>query len=599
MNTTEILDKAIALAADAAPSLSARLNVLRRQTDKSLMKVCVLGDFKAGKSTLINRLFLRRPLLPTEFSECTAVPTHVMNGPERLCLMKREADGTETLVEDILNPEPAKIAACITAKDETARADMAKQYSRAILTMPDILPDGICLVDTPGLNSTNTDIVTGTMLEAHEADAVLYVHHRTQLSTREEKLIRSLSGSQNPKLPFFILITHDSTQSDLTVAEICQEVKSSLALSYIEVQCAAFNRDDNQEGKVTMAFGTLSAFKPAAEKRSGFGSFGSFGSFGTQAPVTQVSPAPQAAQPLAEQLTHFFETSVAQGRIAKIRRELLPMLQELRGTLSGRLALCESDERKIAHLENELRVKKQEYEREIEDVLADFRMAQLTFKGRVQQKIKEIGRAKKQTISALKELSDVQSELSSWQETVPADISQAIEMLQIDLNRELREIAYQHSCRLSNKFRPNEQLPVSFDPGFLAKIPSWLTLTCDYLLVCVLSPMAFFIDLPLRYLFKDLPIFPANIMKKMAISIALAELDKVLNQVSQDVEENLNQQFSNLNDEMRTALLGNGNFADLEQALKDARQGVLDAAAKENLQTRSAETDAMLHLLEA
>ena len=45
-----------------------------------MMKVVVLGDFKAGKSTIIKRLFLRKPILPRRHAECTAVPTYITNG---------------------------------------------------------------------------------------------------------------------------------------------------------------------------------------------------------------------------------------------------------------------------------------------------------------------------------------------------------------------------------------------------------------------------------------------------------------------------------------------------------------------------------------
>lgn len=595
MNTTEVLNKAIELATDAAPSLIERLNTLRRQTDKALMKVAVLGDFKAGKSTLINSLFLRRPLLPTEFSECTAVPTHVMNGAPRLLLMKREADGTETLVEDIPNPEPAKLAACITAKDETARADMAKHYSRAILTMPDILPDGICLVDTPGLNSTNTAIVTGTMQEAHEADAVLYVHHRTQLTPREEQLIRTLSGSQNPKLPFFIVITHDASQSDQMAEDICREVKASLALNHIEVQCAAFNRDDKETTKVAHGFGALPTLGQAAEKQRGFGNFGAFGKVTSAAPAATDSE----SKPLAKQLTHFFETAVGQGRIAKIRRDLLPLLQELQSTLAGRLALCDADAQKQAYLENELRCRKQEYEREIENILADFRIVQLRFKEQVQRQIQHIGDKKKEALGRLKDVTSIQKEICAWQETVPADISNTIELLQIDLSQEMRDIAYRHSCLLADKFRPDEQLPITFDPGFLAKIPAWLTLTCDYLLVSILSPLPFFIDLPLRFVFSELPILPGNLLAGMAAKVAMTNLEQAIRKAAADVEEALDRQFRNLNLELRQKLRENGSFADMEHALEEVRSGSLDAEARTLLQQRIEEITRLLRLTEA
>jgi GTPase SAR1 family protein len=58
-----------------------RLNWLRARVDEGLLRVAVLGQFKRGKSTLLNAL-LGAPVLPTGVTPVTAIPTFIKAGPK-------------------------------------------------------------------------------------------------------------------------------------------------------------------------------------------------------------------------------------------------------------------------------------------------------------------------------------------------------------------------------------------------------------------------------------------------------------------------------------------------------------------------------------
>ena len=540
MNVNQIIDKASVVATLFAPSMVARLAALQKLTEKRDMKVVVMGDFKAGKSTIINQLFLRQPILPRRHAECTAVPTHIMNGPRRLQLWKRENDGSEILVKDIPDVSAEALEACITAGDDESRGEMARMYSKAVLTLPDILPDGICLVDTPGLNSTNPDIITGTELEAHDADAVLYVHNRTALSSREEYLIRMLSGSQNPRVPFFIVLTHDNTQAAATVGGICQEIKASLAMSNLEVQCAPYNYDGGS---------------------------------------TQ----------LAGLLNHFFETSVHEGRMARVYRELLLMLEELKTTLVGKISLCDASEQRIASLTSSLAEKKAEYLNTVEDIMADIRMEQFTFKKKVMEAISQLADKKKAALEQKKGLDEVQQEISSWSTSIPVEIDEAVGILRLDLERSIRAVVNSHCMRLQNRYVSQDKLNFNFEPGFLASVPSWILTVADYTIFAAICPLWFVIDIPLRYVLKDLPIFPVNIAIRIIKASAISNLESSVEEAKQKIEESIDQNFRTMNEELRNQYQGNGGFCEMEKALEEARtaantgfsRGALDQAVAE------------------
>ena len=82
------LETLLSRAASAVPHPStaqseiiARLTALQERLDEGLLRVAVLGQFKRGKSTLLNAL-LGAPLLPAGLIPVTAIPTFLRAGIE-------------------------------------------------------------------------------------------------------------------------------------------------------------------------------------------------------------------------------------------------------------------------------------------------------------------------------------------------------------------------------------------------------------------------------------------------------------------------------------------------------------------------------------
>jgi len=87
------LDDARALALELdRPDLVARLDDARVRFAAQLAPVAVVGEFKQGKSTLVNAL-LRTQVCPVDADEATAVPTLVRHGktPEALAHLEPPA----------------------------------------------------------------------------------------------------------------------------------------------------------------------------------------------------------------------------------------------------------------------------------------------------------------------------------------------------------------------------------------------------------------------------------------------------------------------------------------------------------------------------
>ena len=79
---TELLTRAISSVphpSEAQGEILKRLSALQSRFDEGLLRVAVLGQFKRGKSTLLNALLGAR-VLPTGVTPVTALPTFISAG---------------------------------------------------------------------------------------------------------------------------------------------------------------------------------------------------------------------------------------------------------------------------------------------------------------------------------------------------------------------------------------------------------------------------------------------------------------------------------------------------------------------------------------
>ena len=168
-----------ATAAYQRPDLAERLELARRRLVDPLFHVLVVGEFKQGKSSLINAL-LGVDVCPVDDDVATAVPTklHHANEPAATATIGPDPDAPEQ-TESTVEPVPFdRVAEFVT---EAANADGARRIESVDVGVPSpLLATGVVLVDTPGvggLGSTHSTITIGAL---PMADAVLFVSDASQ-----------------------------------------------------------------------------------------------------------------------------------------------------------------------------------------------------------------------------------------------------------------------------------------------------------------------------------------------------------------------------------------------------------------------------------
>ncbi|MDG4822729.1 dynamin family protein [Asanoa sp. WMMD1127] len=173
---TALVDLGIkACTAYGREDLAARLGRLQAGLADPAVHIVVAGEFKQGKSSLINAL-LGTAVCPVDDDVATAVPTFVRHGAEKTATVVHEGNPPRREQVDF-----ADLRRHVVEGHEGARA------SRVDVTVPrKILSGGLVMVDTPGVGGLGSAHAAAGLAAISLADAVLFVTDAAQELTRSE-----------------------------------------------------------------------------------------------------------------------------------------------------------------------------------------------------------------------------------------------------------------------------------------------------------------------------------------------------------------------------------------------------------------------------
>ncbi len=175
-----------ATTAYSRPDLSERLALTHKRLSDPAFHVFVIGEFKQGKSSLVNAL-LNAPVCPVDDDIATSVPTAIRFGdpPAAAVLFDPGGDsndpGREPIREDIAVDQ---VASYVT---EAADPLGERQVSSVEVSLPrKLLSDGLVIVDTPGVGGLGSAHSAATIGALPMADAVVFVSDASQEFTGPE-----------------------------------------------------------------------------------------------------------------------------------------------------------------------------------------------------------------------------------------------------------------------------------------------------------------------------------------------------------------------------------------------------------------------------
>jgi GTPase SAR1 family protein len=162
------------------------IDLARKNIQKGVFRLLVLGDMKRGKSTFLNAL-IGENLLPSDVNPCTAVLTVLRYGMEKKVTVyfkgnkpAKQIDFATFKQEYTIDPDDAK-----QLEEEKKLAFPDVEYAIVEYPLP-LLEKGIEIVDSPGLNDTEARNKL-SLSYINNCHAILFVFRADQPCTLAER----------------------------------------------------------------------------------------------------------------------------------------------------------------------------------------------------------------------------------------------------------------------------------------------------------------------------------------------------------------------------------------------------------------------------
>lgn len=169
------------------PDLRRRLEQTRRRLLDPSIRVIVVGEFKQGKSKLINAL-VNAPVCPVDDDIATSVPTVVRHGdpPSAVIILSKDQDGSAG-GDPVLERRSVVLEELAAYVSESGNPGNRQQLVAAEVFLPrKILTGGLAIVDSPGMGGLNSAHSLTTLTALPTADAMLLVSDASQEYTEPE-----------------------------------------------------------------------------------------------------------------------------------------------------------------------------------------------------------------------------------------------------------------------------------------------------------------------------------------------------------------------------------------------------------------------------
>jgi len=175
----EVLDLGLkACEAYGRTDLTARLGTIRRQLADPAVHIVVAGEFKQGKSSLVNAL-IGANVCPVDDDVATALPTYVRYSEEPKAYLLHDGDPPSR--------SPIALDQVRAYAVEEGGGRSADRIIGVEAHIPrKILAGGLVLVDTPGVGGLGSAHAAASLAAISMADAVIFVTDSSQELTRSE-----------------------------------------------------------------------------------------------------------------------------------------------------------------------------------------------------------------------------------------------------------------------------------------------------------------------------------------------------------------------------------------------------------------------------
>lgn len=219
------LDKLLEIAQSTGTqqNIVEKIKALKEKNQSKSFKVLVMGEFSAGKSTMINAL-IGEPILPERALTATAFITEIKYGTEKKAVIypiKKRWKGGDAPFEVPLTELRKYLLINHNIGDADVKDDntiegnvIASPFEKAEVFMPlDILKDGVEIIDSPGLNdpASHGDITHKYLPNVH---AIIYCVNGLRAYSQSEKVVIENLFLKHYTTPMFLVTRYDNVCED-------------------------------------------------------------------------------------------------------------------------------------------------------------------------------------------------------------------------------------------------------------------------------------------------------------------------------------------------------------------------------------------------
>ena len=433
--------------------------------DNPVYRVAVVGKFQVGKSTLINKLFLGGDSLlglsEGDGFRCeTAVATDVAYGATpRLEVYKWSADGGEELSVAKDNPTAEDVRAATVAGSERKRTELAANVSRVKLATPNEALKGYVLLDTPGLDDPNKDLLLNTTYRiVPGVDLALLVVEPKQLDVVVDDFLRKTLIEQGVKR-LMVLVSYNPDVGELDSEQrrdVVETIKSQLEkIGCPDIPVEMYCYDSS------------------------------------------VSDIICDVSELRLTIRTFLQENALKGRTERVASAVRQYLEDVELELAAKIRACGSSEAEKAALkakvDGQIALFKEQSTKSFGNLQREFEDLKIDASRRVDRAVDAAFSAFVQKIEAAKSLDELkrlceESELKDLR----YDLEQKVVVLDRELRTDIAAIVERHAKSLSDALSPWNRFlldDLGIDRPMLAKIPAITWFVLDVFIYDVLLPM--------------------------------------------------------------------------------------------------------------
>lgn len=228
------------------------LSASRKKLRNHHFSVGIMGEFKRGKSTVINSL-LEREIMPSDIMPCSATMNRVTYDTEAHVKLKMMDGSVKPIGIDELIDYVTKLT-----KENESRASEVRE---AIVYYPcRFCQNGVDIIDTPGLND---DERMNQICEEiiPELDAVIMVIvPGSPFSMSEAEFVRNKLMTSDLSRLIFLVNKIDVVRGEESRAKIVAGIKAKIQETVLEKIASMYGEDSEQYDNAKMKLGNIRIF---------------------------------------------------------------------------------------------------------------------------------------------------------------------------------------------------------------------------------------------------------------------------------------------------------------------------------------------------